>query len=144
MSISLMTDTDNTKTAAQAFYGPLTLVPDARFSVHDRLSHAISGLRLGADRRDSGMGVALYPLVPLASSARSKHQACVARGTSVYGIQFHPELRLEDLKARLKRYGYLDKPERQALVKDNLHETPDTDHLIRRFLEIFVLEKSPL
>ncbi len=77
-------------------------------------------------------------LVSLARSRRCPHQACVVEGTPVYGIQFHPELRLADLKERLDYYGYLNSPERHALIKDNLHETPETELIIQKFIRQFV------
>lgn len=74
----------------------------------------------------------------LASSERSPYQAIFAPGRPFYGLQFHPELRLEDLLHRLSHYGYVATPEKRASLGD-LHESPPEVQLIpRRFIDAFV------
>lgn len=85
-------------------------------------------------------------VVPLASSAQCPHQAFRLPGRPVYATQFHPELDWRDNMLRFKgymdTYGKLFGPE-EALRKLNSHRpSPETNALLRRFVERFVVGRD--
>lgn len=75
----------------------------------------------------------------LASSERVENEAFRFDGKPIYCTQFHPELRREDLLARIRRYpAYL--PLAGVATFEELEaktpETPHTESILRRFLEL--------
>lgn len=81
----------------------------------------------------------------LASSARVENQAYCFPDRPIYCTQFHPELNCGDLLERVVHYPeYIRRiakmePEQFA---DLIHETPETEALLKRFLDVFVLGKN--
>lgn len=82
--------------------------------------------------------------VELACNGRAPFQAFRMAGLPIYGTQFHSELDVSTERSRLLAYrGHY--PEMQddetfQRVLDALHETPDADDLLRRFLMLYAVE----
>ena len=78
----------------------------------------------------------------LASSGRVENQAYCFPDRPIYCTQFHPELNCGDLVERVVNYPeYIRKiagmePDRFA---EMIHETPETEALLKRFVKRFVL-----
>ena len=78
----------------------------------------------------------------LASSGRVENQAYCFPDRPIYCTQFHPELNCGDLLERVVNYPeYIRKiagmePDRFA---EMIHETPETEALLKRFVKRFVL-----
>jgi GMP synthase (glutamine-hydrolysing) len=79
-------------------------------------------------------------LVELAASARCRHQALRASGLPIYSTQFHSEMTVDHMAARLLMYrdGYLESLTRPEEVSSLLRPSPESAGLIRRFLELYV------
>ena len=80
----------------------------------------------------------------LASSARVTHQAYRFEDAPIYCTQFHPELDIAGIKARLSAYPrYLAEVtgETYEEVVAKLEETPETTRLLTRFVEVFVRDR---
>ncbi len=77
----------------------------------------------------------------LASSARVVNQAYRFEDAPIYCTQFHPELDAAGLRARFLAYpryaAYIAGTTLEELL-ENLEDTPDTEKLIRRFVELHV------
>ena len=78
--------------------------------------------------------------IHLASSRRCPFQALKIKGKPIWATQFHPELSGSENLARFKRYqkGYasiMDKKEQQAAF-DRFNDSPETETLIPRFLDV--------
>jgi len=77
----------------------------------------------------------------LASSSRVANQAYRFDDAPVYCTQFHPELDVSGIKARLSAYPrYLTEVagETYEEIIARLEETPETTRLLTRFVEVFV------
>lgn len=88
------------------------------------------------DRADAMPGA----LIHLASSERCRYHALRVPGKPIWSTQFHPELDRERNLSRFERYidGYAplmtDEERRRAL--DGFLESPETDRLLSRFLQV--------
>jgi GMP synthase (glutamine-hydrolysing) len=76
----------------------------------------------------------------LASSERAPFQAFRIPGKPIWAIQFHPELTGEENRLRFDRYrqGYgsvMSEAEQQSTLS-RFRESPETETLIARFLEL--------
>jgi GMP synthase (glutamine-hydrolysing) len=82
--------------------------------------------------------------VNLAGSRRCRWQAFRHREKPYYGLQFHPELRREDLLLRLSRYRdtYAPTPERWAAIEAAVGETR-AQGIIAAFVDRVVLGRVP-
>ena len=82
--------------------------------------------------------------VELARNARAPHQAFRLAGLPIYGTQFHSELDAETERSRLvayrDHYPEMQDPETFARVMAQLHESPEADDLLRRFLLLYSVE----
>lgn len=83
-------------------------------------------------------------LVELARSERCGWQAVRMPGKAVYGTQFHPEMRAEDMRDRLQMYSdsYLAGMTLDELTS-RIEPSPHTGSIFRRFLELHVPAASP-
>ena len=75
----------------------------------------------------------------LASSARVENQAFRLDGKPIYCTQFHPELSRSDLLARIHRYpAYLPLAGVSTFeeLAEITPETPETEGILRRFLDL--------
>jgi GMP synthase (glutamine-hydrolysing) len=76
----------------------------------------------------------------LASSERAPFQAFRIPGRPIWATQFHPELTGEDNRLRFDRYrqgyGSVMSEAEQQLTLSRFRESPETETLISRFLEI--------
>ena len=82
--------------------------------------------------------------VELARNGRAPYQAFRLGGLPVYGTQFHSELDATTERQRLvayrDHYPEMADDGRFQAVLDGLHETPEADDLLRRFLTLFAVE----
>lgn len=78
--------------------------------------------------------------VVLARSERCAHQAIRLDGKPVYGSQFHSEMTVEHMRARLLMYRdeYLPPGADPALLDQILAPSREAETLLDRFLELFV------
>jgi GMP synthase (glutamine-hydrolysing) len=75
----------------------------------------------------------------LASSELTPHQAYRFDDAPIYCTQFHPELRLADLRVRIAAYPrYLETLPgiTRASLEESLAETPGSESLLTRFVEL--------
>ena len=105
---------------------------------HDPLVGHLPAMFFAAQGHNDSVIELPTTLENLATSERSPCQLLFAPGRPFYGLQFHPELRLEDLKQRLAHYGYLDSEERRESLGDLRDSPPEVQDILRRFVEIFV------
>ncbi len=76
--------------------------------------------------------------VLLASTEKVENQAYRFQGKPIYCTQFHPELNRENLIGRLVQYPeYVDRIAGITFeqFRDTVHDTPETERLLRRFIE---------
>ena len=80
----------------------------------------------------------------LAHNDRAPYQAFRLEGLPIYGTQFHSELDAATERARLLAYRahYPEMADDGTFqrVLDGLHDTPDADDLLRRFLMLYAVE----
>jgi GMP synthase (glutamine-hydrolysing) len=79
--------------------------------------------------------------VRLASSDKVANEAFRLKGKPIYATQFHPELNRQTLVDRVKKYPqYIEKIAGSSLEQfcESCREAPDTDLLLKRFVDIFV------
>ncbi len=85
--------------------------------------------------------------VELARNDRAPYQALRMEGLPIYGTQFHSELNAETERSRLLAYRdhYPEMQDHATFqrVLDALHETPEADDLLRRFLWLYAVEDGP-
>lgn len=79
-------------------------------------------------------------VIHLASSERCRYHALRIPGKPIWATQFHPELDRERNRMRFERYidGYaplMSAEERRAAL-DRFEESPETDRLLRHFLQV--------
>jgi len=77
-------------------------------------------------------------VTPYASSKLCEHHMFKANDKPIYGFQFHPEVTTKDLISRISRYRdrYLKNAEElQAVLDGATFETPESNGLIRKFVE---------
>lgn len=82
----------------------------------------------------------------LASSSRVTNQAYRFDDAPIYCTQFHPELDVAGIRARLSAYPrYLTEVagETHEEIIARLEETPETTRVLTRFAEVFVGDRSP-
>jgi GMP synthase (glutamine-hydrolysing) len=76
----------------------------------------------------------------LASSERAPFQAFRIPGKPIWATQFHPELTGEENRLRFDRYrqgyGSVMSEAEQQLTLSRFRESPETETLIARFLEL--------
>lgn len=85
--------------------------------------------------------------IRLAYSERVDNQAYRLADRPVYCTQFHPELRREDLLQRLAAYpAYLERTgcRTAAEFAERLRDTPETESLLRRFVQVYVVQQRSL
>jgi GMP synthase (glutamine-hydrolysing) len=80
----------------------------------------------------------------LASSELCPYHALKMAGKPFYGFQFHPELDKDDLASRLTRYcdRYLEDDGLLKQIIDNLQDTPESNQLIKKFIDRVILGKA--
>ncbi|MEM0963252.1 MAG: type 1 glutamine amidotransferase [Bacteroidota bacterium] len=82
--------------------------------------------------------------VELARNDVAPYQAFRLRGLPIYGTQFHSELDATTERQRLvayrSHYPEMADDDRFQIVLDALHETPEADDLLRRFLLLYAVE----
>lgn len=80
----------------------------------------------------------------LAFTERCPYHAFKVIGRPFYGFQFHPEVDHHDLAARITRYQdrYLETNGALQSILENLHPTPESNHLIQKFVDRILLQKS--
>ena len=77
--------------------------------------------------------------VLLASTDRVENQAYRMEGMPIYCTQFHAELNREDLMGRVRAYPeYIERIAGLPIERfsEMLQDTPETEHLVRRFVEV--------
>lgn len=76
----------------------------------------------------------------LASSSRSPYQAFRVEKKPIWAFQFHPELNRDDNRLRFERYldGYAAhmSPEEQKKTFTKFKESPETEKLLPRFIQL--------
>lgn len=84
------------------------------------------------------IGEAPEGLVVLARSDRCAHQAVRLEGKPVYGSQFHSEMTVEHMRARLLMYQdeYLQRGADPARLEEILAPSQEAESLLDRFLEV--------
>ena len=80
----------------------------------------------------------------LAFTQRCPYHAFKVVDKPFYSFQFHPEVDHHDLAARITRYQdrYLKSNRDLQSILDNLHPTPESNQLIRKFVDRILLQKS--
>ncbi len=82
--------------------------------------------------------------VELAHTGRAPHQAFRVDGLPIYGTQFHSELDVATVRARLLAYRahYPEMAHSGTFqqILDGLYETPQADDLLRRFLMFYAVD----
>ena len=76
----------------------------------------------------------------LAYSEACRNQALRVAGKPVYGSQFHCEMNVGDMRARLRMYrdDYLPAGQTEDDLDRSLRPTPEADRILGRFLELCV------
>lgn len=84
--------------------------------------------------------------IDLAFSKTQSHQAFRIRNKPIYGTQFHSELNAERERERLfayrPYYTEVDTEEEFQEILDGLAETTEVDGLLKKFLEVYVVNSS--
>lgn len=77
--------------------------------------------------------------INLASTEKCPFHAFKIANKPFYAFQFHPEIDLADLVARLRRYEgrYMTKEQAEELI-NRFEETPEANKLIGKFVELFL------
>lgn len=78
----------------------------------------------------------------LAYSKKCPIHAFKLKNKPFYGFQFHPEIDKKDLVARIKRYKkrYLDNEESLQTILNSAAETPKSNELVKKFVDIILLK----
>ncbi len=81
--------------------------------------------------------------IRLASTSRVENQAYRIQGAPIYCTQFHPELNRADLMNRVRAYPEYIEHILGLTISDfeaSLMETPESEALLSRFVDLYVLE----
>lgn len=114
---------------------PIELTPEGRYDPLFADSPDRFNVQLGHHDR---IGEAPEGLVVLARSGRCAHQAVRLAGKPVYGSQFHSEMTVEHMRARLLMYRdeYLPPGADPAMLEEILAPSPEAETLLDRFLDL--------
>jgi GMP synthase (glutamine-hydrolysing) len=108
--------------AGDPLFAGLSARFDAQFGHHDRVDVLPPGVE------------------ELAFSAACRNQALRVTGKPVYGSQFHSEMNVGHMRARLRMYrdAYLPAEQAEDELDRILRPTPEADRLLGRFLDLYV------
>jgi GMP synthase (glutamine-hydrolysing) len=83
--------------------------------------------------------------IHLASTELCPYHAFKMEDKPFYAFQFHPEVDKQDLVARITRYKdrYLNDEEMLQNILSDIHDTPESNELIRKFVDRILLGGSP-